>query len=161
MQQEKLGAHFSVENRLVHKVLLMTKLPLLYGKFWFTYGLIPVDSPCLCCQLLLLNLEQTYRSTHEVNNTMADFTDCSWTTGMALGVAPWQREHWLICTLFIWVSFYWIDPQSIYESFSHCSRAAVSLSPALWWHVSQKEGAGKLESFLMGPTRDSGLPMWR
>lgn len=82
-------------------------------------------------QTLGHNIEWPDWSTHKVDNLMTYFIDCSLATGMDLGVALWQRELWLICTFFflIWVWFYWINSESIHESFSNHSVPAASLSP--------------------------------
>ena len=40
---------------------------------------------------------------------MAYFTDCSRTTGTDLGVALWQRELWLICTLSVYLGLILLD----------------------------------------------------
>ena len=72
---------------------------------------------------------------------------------------PCGRESfgWFVPFLFIWVWFYWIDPESICESFSHHSRACSK--PQLTAAMTRipegrRQGTGIISDG-MGPTRDS------
>lgn len=135
----------------------MNKLPLFYWRFWFAHGLPPVSSPPLRSQPLLLNLEWPYWSIHKANNMMAYFHSLFSNNWHGPGSCPVAERALVDLYPFCLFGFDFIGltPSQYLSPFLIIQGLAASLGSPLQWHVSQREGSRELESFLMGPTRDS------